>query len=273
MKSVQSQSLEARLNDSQVTITGIEPIHAYRIVVLRDVSRSALENRAGHGALLALDRLLQDSPAGVSIKYGLFSDKSVFMEDFSSDLDHLHNEASKVTTGFKESFAGGTALFAALDHAIDEFGETHAGDAILAVTDGDNNEKPTSLGPIERRLLKRGIRLFLVLTTRSDHASDEALTLASSARHTGGSVEMIDSNDSHWTGNKVSDSTFQEMQRFWINDVLSGYTITFGSPLSFEKDMRFKLSAGNATNSDVSKAQILYPSHIPSCKEAASPTR
>jgi len=69
--------------------------------------------------------------------------------------------------------AGPTALFESIHQVIDSFPELRSGDVIFVVTDSGNSKGEVPFSLLADRLAKRGIRLFVFLTSRKYFETEE----------------------------------------------------------------------------------------------------
>lgn len=158
------------LDGKQAAVTAARySLSPRRIVVLLDVSGSMYGTRGSgkwHIAEEAVRDLLQQTQSDVSIALVTFASEVHEMFDFSQDRTAILNWLQENSDRPPRLKRKETALFDATVRALKLLGDAQPGDAIYAITDGEENASHVSARQAERVLLQSGVRLFTLLFAR-----------------------------------------------------------------------------------------------------------
>ena len=131
-----------------------------RVSILLDVSASMGQAKKWNAELDLAKGTAEALRSSSNLSFILFSDhlrslQRITCEDWFKELDSMRQAA-------KEFSRGRTALWDALWFAIGSQG-LRAGDALVAVTDGGENDSKHSYSDVRKLLQKSGVRLFVLL--------------------------------------------------------------------------------------------------------------
>ena len=158
------------LNGKLAAVTAAQySLAPHRIIVLLDVSGS-MNGKRGSGkwriAEEAVRDLLQQSQVDVQIAMVTFSDEVHEISDFSQSRAAILNWLQQNPDEPPKLTRKHTALFDATIEALKLFGDARPGDAIYAITDGNENASDSSARQTQHVLLLSGVRLFTLLFAR-----------------------------------------------------------------------------------------------------------
>src|SRR6476660_3744955 len=210
LMSLTPESLQARMGESAVRITGIAPAKKRRVLVLVDESGSMVgtpQKKAVQVVEETIGELLAHLPDGTSVVYGFFSDISVFTPEFFSDPERLRQAIAEARTQMPTTGKGGTPLFDALHQAMLRFGTPQPGDTIVVLTDAGENASKLQPGKVGKEIRGSGLRLVLLLAKLpvpipAEEIRPDGDTLISIAHDTGGAIGTINSIDRSWHNSK-----------------------------------------------------------------------
>jgi hypothetical protein len=275
LTSLRPESLQARMGDLVVRITGIVPVEHRRVLVLVDRSGSmSRHNDLGMHQKEALEvvedtlkDVLAELPSGVSVTYGFFNDKAVFTEAFFSDSRQLQQAIADTKQKLQKPDSGGTALFDAVHQAILRFGTPQPGDVIVLLSDGGENKSRLTEGEFEREMRKSGLRLALLFVNQhaTDYAEPYVLSILDLAKNTGGAVGMIDIADLSWTSKKDVPVNREALRKFWMQEILGGYALQVQVPGSLKKPRKWKVQANTGGDPRLQHATLQYPEKLEPC--------
>jgi Mg-chelatase subunit ChlD len=257
VKTLAKDSFRVKVNGKAATISeatyGLAP---RRIVALLDVSGSMAGEAAGKKwqiASEAIEDLLKDSPADVSIALLTFSehvqDKFDFSQSRASMLEWLARGANREGARVH----GTTALFDSILAATQLLGATRPGDSIYVITDGGDNTSHIHGRAIRKLLVNSQIRLFVFLL--SEPLPLEMIaggdSLKEIARATGGFVFGVSGHNRDvefmpsWTYSfDDNEETRQRIKLYTqaLNIQVNGfYTLHFELPVAKEKAHKVSL--------------------------------
>ncbi len=282
---VPAEALEALGKAGLLRVTGIEQIHTRRLLVLIDQSGSIAQagddvfshdKKAIQITLRVLNEVLGELPAGLSVEYGLFDDRWVFGDAFTSDSKTLRNSIADVNTRFAKTGKGHTAIYDALHEGIMRFQATQPEDAILLFSDGDDNSSKRSARQLETELRATGVRLFTILLDRhasSPQQQEQRQTMIDLTQRSGGIVHVLDTTQPGWGFDKPSQAAAQELLRFWKEDVMNGYLLRLQVPSNFKKEQRWTLLINRNADPRLKNAVVSYPDRLRPCPVATPAAR
>ncbi len=162
-----AESFRAQLGGQPIRVGSVtEAAIAGRVFILLDSSGSMLEPEAGWiAALTVIRQFIQNAPGSTALALAHHTTKIEEMVGFDQPREALLRKLEELQTGSKtlpRKPTRRTALADVLVEAVDRLGPTHAGDTILAVSDGESNRDVNSDGKVRDALTRAGVRLFVV---------------------------------------------------------------------------------------------------------------
>lgn len=269
--------LHAKLGSLTVPVTIVERIANFRVLILFDVSGSMkttdvpfhYQRKALALINATFDELMGELPQGTTVEYGLFNSHAMFGPEFTARPEDLRKSLVELNEQMRRS-PKGTALYDALQGSLARFDPPQAGDSIVIVTDGIDNESRLGARRVQEEGSQKGIRIFSILIRGNEFDYEGRwLAMLDFAQRTGGSVHVIDVATNPWSGNKEAEQERQELRRFWKNEVISGYMLHFNVPASTRKQRKWLLSV-NRLPGQKSKTLAAYPSRLNACPVATA---
>lgn len=271
-------ALQASMGKTVLPILSIEHLRTRRLLILIDQSGSISEpsgddifeqkQKAMGVALQVLSQIPERLPHGLTIEYGLFNERSVFGDDFSSDSNYLKQSVITLRSQLSKKH-NTTAIYDALNEALHRFGTTQPGDTILLFTDAGDNQSRHSAGQLERAFRAAHVRLFAVLVTTPDSPQQpEDITgpreVTGLAHNTGGRVETLNANIRAWTIKRYSEEQANELRRFWQQDVLNGYLLKVQTAV-LGKKKKWRLKINKSADPKLKDVDLSYPERLLPC--------
>lgn len=266
------QNFTAALKHSAVRITALEPIRTRRLLVLVDWSGSVTDpyddvnshtKKATETALQAINAMLGELPNGLAVQYGIFSDVTVFGDDFISDSAALRKSFQSLKGRFPRKGHRKTSLYDSLGDAVRRFENPQAEDAILVLTDGGENSSKHGLKALEQELLASRIRLFIMLLNDHLFLPEERLQregFIAASRQSGGNTYLLDVTKPGWGFDKQVRAAAQDLRRFCDEEVLNGYLLQIEVPADSSKERPWHLSTTNHPG-----VVLRYPDRLAAC--------
>lgn len=166
-------------------VIAVRPAPPHRVLLLLDTSGSMGEVTAGRtvspiwplvrgagrsiwsATLADAEELLRDLPAGSEVGVASFGRHLRWIAPYQAPPPRCGPPLAQAWSSLQP--AGKTSFYDALLALLDGPGGLQPGDAIVALSDGADNSSQATAAATRRRLLQRGVRLFLLL-----HASRDA---------------------------------------------------------------------------------------------------
>jgi hypothetical protein len=244
-----------------------------RVIVLLDVSGSM--NQPGYSAKWKLARLAADdliavlpprSKAGLITFAGTNKTQAWLSADHTSIMDWLHNDEA----GSLDHLKGKTALYDAIQSALEQLQPTEPGDAIFVITDGGENASNTRRTQIRGSLRGAGVRLFTLLvppgTTYDPAELAGSKELAALSNESGGFVETLgDEPVVRIIGEKLTQQLRVQMARLALQ-ISAFYTVTVELPDNPEKPRKWDVSLVDSGKRR-KDAWVGYPHELGPCEE------
>ena len=244
-----------------------------RLMVLLDVSGS-MQTTQGNAtkwqvARLAAWDLLAALPSGSKVGLITFSATVQTQVPLSTSRDEVTKWLNSEKARRVELLKGRTALFDALESALEQLHPSVPGDAIYVITDGGENASQIRQSKVQKAFRDSGIRLFTLMlpadryTPPLEFADRE--TLANLSTESGGVVEWLDAEH----GARMFDEQLKKRlvtHAARLSSQISGfYTLTVDLPENPEKAKRWEvaiLESGKRKKD----ARISYPRDVPPCQ-------
>lgn len=258
-----SQRWRARAGRVDLAFSGFDKFNAGRVLILIDLSGS-LKDEADVIKHVG-PALARNLPAGARVAFGFFYDKVVMSSGFTSDpkeLEPLIDQARKTR------MEGRTSLLDAIHQGLQLFHDPVPGDAIVVITDGDDNASKIKRQNAERELQAAGVRLFpLVLIHRSSlfQYEEGREWLVHASRDTGGATYDISTDATRWADAQWKKDLNNSLLTFWQETVLHGYSIRLKIPAEIRKPSKWKLEAVATDDKRMREAEIYYPRYLEPC--------
>jgi hypothetical protein len=274
--------LQARTGRSQLRITSVEKIPTRRLLLLVDGSGSMAamdkfwlhKSKATKTAEEVAEKFVVEILPRVPVAYGVFQEQLFLAPGFASDAGRLQEDIRNIKQQSQGARKKSTAIYDALSEGLLLFGETQPGDAILLITDGEDNRSKHSSKEIENRLRQSGVLLFLLLVSEHisnplDFAGREALI--DIPRQTGGMVNVLDAENPAWGFDQATAGAEHDMSSFLHQQLLSSYRLHVAAPES-KKAQKWTLSLRADADARWKEVKLSYPDRLQPCA-ASLPTR
>jgi hypothetical protein len=273
---LQPEALQARSGKLSLRVTGVEQIHTRRLLLLIDRSGSmegdadiySHKRKAIQTASRVVEKFLAELPAGISVEYGLFNQQLVLGEGFISNAAALQKSLVETNERLSKSRKRSTAIYDAVLEGVKSFGEVQPSDAILVITDGEDNASRHSAKETEKLLLDLHMRLFVMLVAGHISIPDEIPAragLIAVAQQSGGVVEMLDAEHPAWGFDQPTEAAARKLRQYMENQVLGGYLLRLAVPVSFNKEQKWSLSVRKDVDSRLKDLTLTYPKRLRPC--------
>jgi hypothetical protein len=272
--------LQARTGGSQLQITSVEKIPTRRLLLLVDGSGSMAamdkfwlrKSKATRTAEEVAEKFIVEILPRVPVAYGVFQEQLFVAPGFASDPGRLQDDIRNMKQKSLGARKRGTAIYDALAEGLLLFGETQPGDAILLITDGEDNRSKHSSKEIENRLRQSGVLLFLLLV--SEHISNPLdfagrQALIDIPRQTGGMVNVLDAENPAWGFDKAAADAVQDINSFLHLQVLSSYRLLVAARES-KKTQKWTLSLRADADARWKEVKLSYPDRLQPCAVSLS---
>jgi len=244
-----------------------------RVIVLLDVSGSM--NPPGDSAKWKLARLaaadlVTAMPPGSKVGFITFAGTNktqVWLStDHTSIMDWLRSDEARSLDRLK----GKTALYDAIQSALEQLRPTEPGDAIFVITDGGENASKTGRTKIQDAIREGGVRLFTLLLPPGIAVDAAELSgsreLSALSNKSGGYVETLgDEPVVRIVGEKISQQLRVQMARLSLQ-ISTFYTLTVELPDNPEKPRHWDVSLVDSGKRRKG-AWVGYPHEVTSCQE------
>ncbi len=251
-----------------------------RVAILLDASGSMKNGVYSSGKAKLAYWVVADAvkrlPANVSIAVLSFNEKVDRKLDFSVPREQLASELTEREKSPDSVVRGKTALWDAIEYVLDQIPNAAPGDAIYAITDGEDNRSEIKTSQLENRLQRAGVRLHLFLlrdllfTGDPFPGSDDTMMLA---RATGG--EVIELHPTiHGTGTSGTTENFAlspERQQIVSDELTLLYRQT-ASPYFLDVELPAALRSSRSWTLNVADQRrrksiyLFYPRQIAPCE-------
>jgi hypothetical protein len=244
-----------------------------RVMVLLDMSGS-MKTPQGNAAkwrvakLAAWDVLTALTP-GSKIGLMTFATNVLTRVPLSSNRDAIADWLNGEKAQNVDLLKGRTALYDAIESALDQMRSYEPGDAIFVITDGGENASEVRRSKVQNALRESGVRLFTLMVPTDMYTApvefDGRKNLAALSNDSGGIVDPLDTE--HGWG--MFDDRLKQELRVHITrlslQISSFYALAVDLPEDPHKTKRWEvtlLEAGKR-NRD---AWVGYPHEIPPCQ-------
>lgn len=275
--------LQARSGHSQLRITSVDKIPTRRLLLLVDGSGSMAamdkvwlhKSKATKTAEEVAEKFVSELLPRVPVAYGVFQEQLFLTGSFASDPRRLQDDIGSIKQKSLGARKRGTAIYDALAEGLLLFGATQPGDAILLITDGEDNRSKHSSKEIENKLKQSGVLFFVLLV--SEHIfnpldSGARQALLDIPRQTGGMVNVLDAENPAWSFDKPTASAAQEINSFLHLQLLSSYRLHVAAPESSKKTQKWTLSVRADVDARWKEVKLSYPGRLAPCA-ISLPTR
>lgn len=267
-------NFRVHLNGKPTAIMGAHySVAPRRIVVLLDMSGSMIgdtpQNQKWRIARKALGDLLTQKQGEVPIALVTFS--SLVQDRFD-----FHEGRAAITKWLNEHPDGPprlnrmrTALFDAMLQALQLLHPFQPGDAIYAITDGQENASRTSASHVRSQLLSSDVRLFALLFAQpavADEEQESETSFLNMVESSGGFAFGVHGHErpggSSWKFDYIDDKKNQDTIKSYtheLNILVNGFwTLEFVAPLS-SKGCRIQLEIMDTERKRRKDVQFVYP--------------
>jgi VWA domain containing CoxE-like protein len=192
----------------------------HRVVVLLDTSGSMNDIRTAELAL-AEDLISLIGPADpvALVMFGSVVRKQTpLIADRTrarAELQKLRSLPGEPAQGL--DYTGRTALWEALDQALETLSPPEMGDVVCLISDGGGNDMRENHHAVMGHYVSRGVRLFTVLFSRPQHfnpwEASGASLLAELSIRSGGAIARYDATDLRWAGGRWATEHLEAAER------------------------------------------------------------
>jgi hypothetical protein len=161
-------NFRATLNSSSAKVLAASSEQPRRVVLLLDVSKSMIDIRSRwEMAILAGKDFVLSAPPNCSLSLVAFGAGIIREVGFGEERQKVTETLDDLARNVPDkNLLKSTGIYDALEHAVDLIPPSEPGDAIYAITDGDENNSTTRRAKLKDSLLQKQIRLFLFLISR-----------------------------------------------------------------------------------------------------------
>jgi hypothetical protein len=260
----------------------VDKIPTRRLLLLVDDSGSMAttdkfwlrKSKATKTAEEVVEKFIVEILPRVPVAYGVFKEQLFVAAGFASDPGRLQEDIGNIKQKSLGARKKRTAIYDALAEGLHLFGETQPGDAILLITDGEDNLSKHSPKEIANKLTQSGVLFFVLLVSEHisnplDFASRQALL--NIPRQTGGMVNVLDAENPAWGFEKAAAGAAQDISGFLHVQLLSTYRLQVEAPES-KKTQKWTLSLSEGADAQWKEVKLSYPDRLAPCA-ASLPTR
>jgi hypothetical protein len=257
-------------------VTGVEEIHARRLLLLIDRSGSmegdpniySHKRKAIQTASRVVEKFFAELPTGTSVEYGVFNQQLILGDGFFSDAVALQKSLVETEQRLLKSRKRSTAIYDAVLEGLKSFGEVQPSDAILVITDGEDNASRHSAREAEKLLLASHMRLFVMLMAGHVSIPDDIEArgwLIAVAQESGGVVHVLDAENPGWGFDQPTEAAARELRQYMEKQVLGGYLLHLSVPVSFTREQKWDLSLRKDVDSRLKDVTLTYPRRLQPC--------
>jgi Mg-chelatase subunit ChlD len=256
---LQSADLQGKINGKPLQIVGVtKPTNAERVVIVLDASGS-MRNVWQRTLEFAVE-IVHGSPSSTQFALVIFADNELRTVEFGKTGPEFITEIMS----FKiVNPSGHTALRDAIWKAVGMFEPNRAGDTIVVISDGGDNQSKVSPRRLREAMWSRGIRVMFAELMDHDFRTEEELGDAADfgrfAESSGGFVSRIDNPN-------LLPKVAQDIA-FEIENYLA-VRITLPTPL--EKEASLHLEAVDPSGRKRKNIELRFPEKLPPCSSLAS---
>jgi hypothetical protein len=224
---------------------------APRLVVLLDASES-MKARWGIARAVAWE-LVVALPDNLKASLMTFSEKVESRTPMSLDRKPIHDWLSAASGG--AAVHGYTALYAAIQSAIEQLQPAQPGDAIYVISDGEENASRPSKSKVVDALVSGGIRLFTLTISSQGFLTPEeqagAEDLRQATEDSGGITKELGLRKATGYSPKVqldnpTVSAIRQHSQQFVQAITAFYSITVALPENPDKPQHIELAVVNA---------------------------
>jgi hypothetical protein len=260
------QDYEATIRHEPISVIRVEPFKRARILILLPADYNHITKDKGDferliGWLSGITAL----PRNISVAYGMYAEKMIFSDHFTSDPQELRSSLEGLAKNAKTGSLGvSDTNYDRLAQAVEYFGRPEPGNSVILLNDGMGAYQQPAItgGEVEVRFLQAGIRLFVLIpsTGLTPHTDPFFLNIAEG---TGGYMTTL--SNFHPAGKKDEVQTFYAEMGNLLNMSSMGYLLTVAVPQNAKQDAgswSLTLSAAARSHLGISpkmKIMFFYP--------------
>jgi len=274
VRELTTENFRVHLNGKPTAIIGVHySVAPRRIVALLDISGSMIgetpQNQKWRIARDALEDLLTQTPGEVPIAMVTFSSQVQDRFDFHEGRAAIANWLNKHPDGPPRLNRARTALFDAMLQALQLLHPFQPGDAIYAITDGQENASRSSASQVRSQLLSSDVRVFALLFAEpavADEESESETSFLNMVESSGGFAFGVHGHERpggpSWKFDYIDDKKNQDTIKSYtheLNILINGFwTLEFVSPLS-RRECRIRLEITDTEGKRRKDVQFVYP--------------
>jgi hypothetical protein len=231
-----AQDYEATLGHERISVVKVQPFKKARTLILLPADYDHITKDKGD-----FDRLvgwlsgITALPGNASVAYGLYAQKMIFSDHFTSDPQELRSSLEELVKNAKTGSLGANYVtYDRLVEAVGYFGQPQPGDSVILLSNyageytGDYSRPVTRYSDVVARFLQAGIRLFVIIPPFGSISSIYSDTTLNMAQGTGGYVSTV--ADWHRADKKREAKTFYSEMGLMLNFNGLGYLVTVAVP-------------------------------------------
>ncbi|HEY6971805.1 MAG TPA: hypothetical protein VJA94_21520 [Candidatus Angelobacter sp.] len=159
IETLKTQDFEAKMGNTSLEIVSLNQDYNSRLLVLLEMD--GVTNKKIQDTVDTVIRMVREAPEGRPVAFGIYSERAVFTQKFSSDPKERVKEIAAVLEE-QNSLGKRVAMFDALHQALKLFGEHQPGDTVLLVSIPYDDRSDHSVADIEKEYMHSGTRLMIM---------------------------------------------------------------------------------------------------------------
>ena len=244
-----------------------------RIIILIDVSGSmgsAVENSVKWEiARLAAENLVRALAPGSRVGLITFSTTTHRESQLSVNREPILEWLNSPKVRDAHVLKGRTALYDAVESAVDQLSPFEPGDSIYLVTDGGENTSGTRKSKVQSALWDSRVRLFTLMLPAEKYAAPPEFAdredVAALSNDSGGFVEWFDVSENV---RRVDETIKQQLRVSALqssSQISAFYSLAVGLPEDPKKKKRWEVTLSDSDKRRKS-VWVGYPHEVPPCR-------
>jgi hypothetical protein len=237
-----------------------------RVVLVLDASGSMTGDQGSWYFARVVAQNMVFSPDVVRMALVVFARDVLEVMDFSHTPKEIFSRITQLSDGQKFVPPGRhqTALRDAILSAANLMGTQRPGDAIYAITDGDDNSSHVSIERLERELTARGTRFFAVVFENAYFPIHESLLrgvldMKDLARNTGGWGVVAEA-----VGGIGFRRLAPALQQLY-DQITDFYQLAVSPPSSLKKETQWSIDLVDSRGQKRKDVTVYFPRELPPC--------
>jgi hypothetical protein len=260
-----------------------EPNPLRRILIVLDESNSMHHPSEARSSSLVIANLVQQAAAGVQFAFATFSDNFEMQEDFTAD--HVDMVQRIVQDLHSRIQTGSSAIYDSALAAVGRFKPLQIGDAVLIVTDGEDNASHINAEDTKSRVAASGIPFYALVVESGDN---QGMISADVQRGINRFAEIVESTGGEvfYVGKEYPSKgpharhirfrvekdyqNLPEVARGVLQNMATGYRLQISLPASFPKPEDWKLEITSGSSGKDRALFVRYQPRLYPCPTPAS---